>query len=321
MATTPVSTQASVYSGPAAKFSAYDEYMKQLKAQQQVAPTATAQATEFYQKTLAGGTPATQASIEAGRSALSRQATNQRTQAAQAVVGAGQLGQGTAGRSMQQAENKIAETLAASRLNEAQMVGTQQENAVKSLVSMKQLQDDTGWKQYQALSASANPADQAAAQKWLAENSANAGFQRPENATEMADAAAAAAQNDPAYIASQAQQQLEAKKQTALLQASSLTGSAKVKALVDAGMPEEAKGVAATLPAASFSSPVGSVVNSGGVPVEITGNKVEQVGARKWRYDEGYYRDHDSVLYGRNLLTGEVVEIARKPYDREGGRV
>lgn len=308
---TPIITQATAYSGPAAKFSAYDEYMKQLKQKQAADPAPLTQATEFYQKAISGGTPATQAAVEAGRSALSRQATNQRTQAAQAVAGAGQLGQGTAGRSMQQAENKIAENLAASRLNEAQLVGNQQENAVKSLVSMQSLKDDAGWKQYQALAASSNPADQAAAAKWLAENSAQAGFQRPENAVEMSDAATQAALNDPAYIASQAQQQLEAKKQTALLSASSLSGASKVKALVDAGLPEEAKGVAATLPAASISSPVGSIVNSGGVPVEIVENKVEQTGGRKW----------DAVVYGRNLITGEIVEIVRKAYYRNGWRV
>lgn len=307
---TPIITQATAYSGPAAKFSAYDEYMKQLKQKQAAEPAPLTQATEFYQKAISGGTPATQAAVEAGRSALSRQATNQRAQAAQAVAGAGQLGQGTAGRSMQQAENKIAENLAASRLNEAQLVGNQQENAVKSLVSMQSLKDDAGWKQYQALAASSNPADQAAAAKWLAENSAQAGFQRPENAVEMSDAATQAALNDPAYIASQAQQQLEAKKQTALLSASTLSGASKVKALVDAGLLEEAKGVAATLPAASISSPVGSIVNSGGVPVEIVENKVE-----------GYYRNYETVVYGRNLITGEIVEIVRKAYDRNGGRV
>ena len=309
MATTPVSTQASVYSGPAAKFSAYDEYMKQLKAQQQVAPTATAQATEFYQKTLAGGTPATQASIEAGRSALSRQATNQRAQAAQAVVGAGQLGQGTAGRSMQQAENKIAETLAASRLNEAQLVGGQQEKAVNALVSMDQMNADSGWKQYQALAASANPADQAAAARWLAQNSAQAGFQRPENAEAMSAAAADAARNDPAYIASQAQQQMEAKKQTALLSASSLSGADKVKTLVDAGLVDEAKAASANLPSVSVSSPVGSVVNVGGTPIQVVEVKKEQNGPRKWRIDTGFYREYNNVVYGKNLITGEVVKV------------
>lgn len=309
MATTPVTTQASAYVGPSAKFSAYDEYMKQLKAKQAAEPAPLTQATEFYQKAITGGTPATQAAVEAGRSALSRQATNQRTQAAQAVAGAGQLGQGTAGRSMQQAENKIAETLAASRLNEAQLVGGQQENAVKSLVSMQNLKDDTGWKQYQALAASANPADQAAAAKWLAENSAQGGFQRPENAQQMSDAAIQAAQNDPAYIASQAQQQLEAKKQTALLSASSLNGAEKVKTLVDAGLTAEAKAAAADLPGVSVSSAVGSVVNVGGTPVQVVEVKKEQNGPRKWRVDRGYYRDYNNVVYGKNLITGEVVKV------------
>lgn len=309
MATTPVTTQASMYSGPSAKFSAYDEYMKQLKQKQAAEPAPLTQATEFYQKSLSGGTPATQASLEAGRSALSRQATNQRAQAAQAVAGAGQLGQGTAGRSMQQAENKIAETLAASRLNEAQLVGNQQENAVKSLVSLQSLQDDAGWKQYQALAASANPADQAAAARWLAQNSSQAGFQRPENANEMSVAAAQAAQNDPAYIASQAQQQMEAKKQTALLSASSLSGADKVKTLVDAGLVDEAKAASANLPSVSVSSPVGSVVNVGGTPVQVVEVKKEQNGPRKWRIDTGYYRDYNNVVYGKNLVTGEIVKI------------
>lgn len=309
MATTPVATQASMYSGPTAKFSAYDEYLKQLKQKQAAEPAPLTQATEFYQKAISGGTPATQAAIEAGRSALSRQASNQRAQAAQAVVGAGQLGQGAAGRTMQQAENKIAETLAASRLNEAQIVGGQQENAVKSLVSLQNLQDDTSWKQYQALAASANPADQAAASKWLAENSARAGFQRPENAQEMSAAALQAAQNDPAYIASQAQQQMEAKKQTALLSASSLSGADKVKTLVDAGLVDEAKSAASNLPSVSVSSPVGSVVNVGGTPVQVVEVKKEQNGPRKWRIDRGYYRDYNNVVYGKNLITGEVVKI------------
>lgn len=309
MATTPITTQASMYSGPSAKFSAYDEYMKQLKQAQATNPAPIAQATEFYQKAISGGTPATQAALEAGRSALSRQATNQRAQAAQAVAGAGQLGQGAAGRSMQQAENKIAETLAASRLNEAQLVGSQQENAVKSLVSLQNLQDDAGWKQYQALAASANPADQAAASRWLAQNSAQAGFQRPENADEMSAAAAQAAQNDPAYIASQAQQQMEAKKQTALLSASSLSGADKVKTLVDAGLVDEAKAASANLPSVSVSSPVGSVVNVGGTPVQVVEVKKEQNGPRKWRIDTGYYRDYNNVVYGKNLVTGEIVKI------------
>lgn len=309
MATTPT-TQASIYAGPSAKFSAYDEYMKQLKQKQAAEPTPLTQATEFYQKAITGGTPATQAAVEAGRSALSRQATNQRTQAAQAVAGAGQLGQGTAGRSMQQAENKIAETLAASRLNEAQLVGGQQENAVKSLVSMQNLKDDTGWKQYQALAASANPADQAAAAKWLAENSSQAGFQRPDNAVEMSDAAVKAAQNDPAYIASQAQQQLEAKKQTALLSASSLQGIDKIKMLHSAGLTEEAQAATATLPAFSAGASTGSIVNNGGTPFLITSNQVRGVSRSGI---PGFMGQKDKIreVYGQNLLTGETVLLAK----------
>jgi hypothetical protein len=291
MATTPVTTQATAYSGPSAKFSAYDEYMKQLKAKQAAEPAPLTQATEFYQKAITGGTPATQASIEAGRSALSRQATNQRAQAAQAVAGTGQLGQGTAGRSMQQAENKIAETLAASRLSEAQMVGGQQENAVKSLVSMQTLKDDTGWKQYQSLAASANPADQAAAAKWLAENSAQAGFQRPDNTVEMSDAATQAAQNDPAYIASQAQQQMEAKKQTALLSASNLQGLEKIKAFSGAGLMDEAKAETARLPTTGG---VGQVVNFNGTPVQITKATPNSM-------------TRMTAFEGQNILTGEIV--------------
>jgi hypothetical protein len=309
MATTPA-TQASIYSGPTAKFSAYDEYLKQLKQKQAAEPAPLTQATEFYQKAISGGTPATQAALEAGRSALSRQATNQRAQAAQAVAGAGQLGQGTAGRSMQQAENKIAETLAASRLNEAQIVGGQQENAVKSLVSLQNLQDDTGWKQYQALAASANPADQAAAAKWLAENSARAGFQRPENASEMSSAALQAAQNDPAYIASQAQQQMEAKKQTALLNASNLTGADKAKALYSAGLTEEAEAATGSLPSLSAGTPSGSIVNSGGVPVRVTSNNVRRVSRGGV---SGFFGQTDKIreIYGVNLYTGERVLLLR----------
>lgn len=298
MATTPVTTQASIYAGPSAKFSAYDEYMKQLKQKQAAEPAPLTQATEFYQKAITGGTPATQASIEAGRSALSRQATNQRAQAAQAVAGAGQLGQGTAGRSMQQAENKIAETLAASRLSEAQMVGGQQENAVKSLVSMQNLKDDAGWKQYSALAASANPADQAAAAKWLAENSAQAGFQRPENAVEMSDAATQAAQNDPAYIASQAQQQMEGKKQTALLSASNLSGANKIKSLISAGLNDEAITESKFLPNVNSNSSVGQIVNAWGYPVEVTSVTPKQAlnGTRL-------------EIYGKNLITGQIAPI------------
>lgn len=310
MATTPLTTQASAYAGPSAKFSAYDEYMKQLKAKQATEPAPLAQATEFYQKAISGGTPATQAAIEAGRSALSRQATNQRTQAAQAVAGAGQLGQGTAGRSMQQAENKIAETLAASRLNEAQLVGGQQENAVKSLVSMQNLKDDTGWKQYQALAASANPADQAAAAKWLAENSAQAGFQRPENAVEMSDAAAQAAANDPALIASRAQQQMEAKKQTALLSASSLQGVDKIKALYSAGLTEEAQAATATLPAFNAGAPAGTTVNNGGTPFLVVSNQIKKV-SRSGILGLMGQKDKIREVYGQNLLTGETVLLAR----------
>ena len=290
MATTPA-TQASMYSGPTAKFSAYDEYLKQLKQKQATEPAPLTQATEFYQKAISGGTPATQAALEAGRSALSRQATNQRAQAAQAVAGAGQLGQGTAGRSMQQTENKIAETLAASRLNEAQLVGNQQENAVKSLVSLQNLQDDTGWKQYQALAASANPADQAAAAKWLAENSARAGFQRPENASEMSAAALQAAQNDPAYIASQAQQQMEAKKQSSLLNASSLQGVDKIKTLFDAGLMDEARAAASNLPKTGG---VGDIVNYNGSPVKISSARRDPILGQ-------------TLFEAQNILTGETV--------------
>lgn len=291
MATTPTTTSASAYAGPSAKFSAYDEYLKQLKQKQAAEPAPLTQATEFYQKAISGGTPATQAALEAGRSALSRQATNQRAQAAQAVAGAGQLGQGTAGRSMQQAENKIAETLAASRLNEAQIVGGQQENAVKSLVSLQNLQDDTGWKQYQALAASANPADQAAAAKWLAENSARAGFQRPENASEMSAAALQAAQNDPAYIASQAQQQMEAKKQSSLLNASSLQGPEKIKTLFDSGLTDEARTATLSLPKMGA---VGDVVNYNGSPVKIASARRDQMIGK-------------TLYEAQNILTGETV--------------
>lgn len=301
IAPTPT-TQASIYAGPSAKFSAYDEYMKQLKAKQATEPAPLTQATEFYQKAITGGTPATQAAVEAGRSALSRQATNQRAQAAQAVAGAGQLGQGTAGRSMQQAENKIAETLAASRLNEAQIVGDQQDSAVKSLVSMQNLQNDTGWKQYQALASSANPADQAAAAKWLAENSAQAGFQRPENAVEMSDAATQAAQNDPAYIASKAQQQMEAKKQTSLLSASSLTGANKIKSLISSGLNDEAIAESKTLPKLNSNSSVGQIVNAWGYPVEVTSVTPQK---------DIPFGGPQVSIYGRNLITGQVVEIYR----------
>lgn len=192
---------------------------------------------------------------------------------------------------MQQAENKIAETLAASRLNEAQLVGGQQENAVKSLVSMQNLKDDTGWKQYQALAASANPADQAAAAKWLAENSAQGGFQRPDNAVEMSDAAVKAALNDPAYIASQAQQQLEAKKQTSLLNASSLGGADKIKSLFNAGLVDEARSATSSLPTTGN---VGDVVNREGHPVKIA------------KANRQPFTNH-TLYEGTDILTGETV--------------
>ena len=121
----------------------------------------------------------------------------------------------------------------------------------------------------------------------------------------MSTAATDAAKNDPAYIASQAQQQMEAKKQTALLSASSLTGADKVKALVDAGLVDEAKSASSNLPSVSVSSPLGSVVNVGGTPVQVSGVRLE----RNPRWKLGQVGFYNNVVYGKNLITGEVVKV------------
>lgn len=126
----------------------------------------------------------------------------------------------------------------------------------------------------------------------------------------MSDAAVKAAQNDPAYIASQAQQQLEAKKQTALLSASSLQGIDKIKMLHSAGLTEEAQAATATLPAFSAGASTGSIVNNGGTPFLITSNQVRGV-SRSGIPGLMGQKDKIREVYGQNLLTGETVLLAQ----------
>ena len=103
---------------------------------------------------------------------------------------------------------------------------------------------------------------------------------------------------------------MEAKKQTVLLNASNLIGADKAKALYSAGLTEEAAAATRSLQSLSAGTPAGSIVNSGGVPVRVTSNKVRRVSRGGV---SGFFGQTDKIreIYGENLYTGEHVLLFR----------
>ena len=237
-----VSANTTTTTAPTATFSqSYDDYLSSLADKAATSNSGSDTAMNYWKELASGtGSQATKAAIEANRNALAKQSANQRATTASAAANAGLLGQGAAAQAMQGTENAISQNLAASRLNELKILGDEQSDAISSLYDASNDEKSKSWDYYKALAASDNASDQAAAAKWLAENSSASGFQRADNSNALDAYATSKAENDPAKQLEELKAQQELKTQTVLANASNMTGYERYAYLMRNGLADHA---------------------------------------------------------------------------------